>query len=241
MEAPLVSDAEGNRVNPAQSFQDALARKRDRRPPEWPAAWQFGCIPNRRREEAALIQAIHSYELSAAHCYHVTTFYDGRNAFWSLHHEGVLNHATPPFVATNREHTFIAQRVRYAVVRLGKRGAKQAFLLVKSGVIPGDHAGPKLFNNTIDPAGSRAARRHRLRTPCPELLRMTSFLLPSPIQVSYTGFVDDMASKAAGTTWRKALTSKLIVDEEVTSAMQDIGVAMNDEKQENVVEGPPLT
>ena len=185
-----------------------------------------------------MIQQTHSYQLSALKAFHVTTFHDGRNVFWSLGHDEVCEACKPPFAPTHFEHHFLVQRVRYAVVCLGGRADKKVHLLVKAGVIPGDHAGPTLLNVTMGPATARAARRHRLRSPCPELLRITCPFYDAPAQTSLTVYVDDTADKATGRNRRGVLNNKLVMDAEVAGALKEIGIALNSDKQENVLDGP---
>ena len=47
------------------------------------ADWRFGCVQGRRREETIASQQIHSFALTKAGTYHITTCFDGANAFWS--------------------------------------------------------------------------------------------------------------------------------------------------------------
>ena len=43
---------------------------------------QFGCVPQRRRETAVMIQMIHAWEVKRAKLSQVITFYDSANAFF---------------------------------------------------------------------------------------------------------------------------------------------------------------
>ena len=60
------------------------------------ADWQYGCVPGRRREEATMVQMAHGQMPAHHKFFHVTTFYDGANAFLSIDQERTLEAARPP-------------------------------------------------------------------------------------------------------------------------------------------------
>ena len=96
-----------------------------------------------------MVQSMHAFELNIGGFYHATTCHDGINAFWSMSHSHLDSATAPPFVATAREHSFVKQRIHYAVIVLGHGTPEMRYLLVKCGVVPGDHAGPMIFNQGI--------------------------------------------------------------------------------------------
>jgi len=191
----------------------------------------------RRREEAALIQAMHAFELTQCHAYHSTTAHDGTNAFYSMHHQHVLQAAEPPFTASRHEAYVMQQRTKYAVIRIGRADDKH-YMLLGSGVIPGDHSGPRLYNRSMMTPGSAAIRRYKHFEPHRDLLYMTSFLSDGPQLCAITGFVDDLATKAVGMTPLEHKTAKKRLDKAIEDNMGEVGVRMNPDKEETVVEGP---
>jgi len=133
------------------------------------------------------VQDVHAYELSQAGYYHTTTCHDGTNAFWSMSHEHLEQATAPPFVATEREHNFVRQRLRYATVLLGAGTDDATHMLVQSGVIPGDHAGPRIFNRGMVEPVRRARARARLANPWKEQLYMTCFFIRRPGSYVHVG------------------------------------------------------
>ena len=237
--APLYLDEAGDKAKPLAAITEELERKRYPQPPHIVGDWQFGCVPERRREEAALIQDIHAFELSNAKLFHAATCHDGTNAFFSMDRQHLLECTRPPFAPSNDEHYFIQQRLQYAVIRLGPPG-QQRYVLARSGVIPGDHAGPKCFNRGMMLPVRLAAARYRAQCPRKQLLCMSSFLSPEPLPCHITGFVDDLASKVVGTTCSEVVTEKKLQDSCIKQAMAEVGIQMNLDKEETVLEGPRL-
>ena len=127
------------------------------------------------------------------------------------------------------------QRTKYAVIRIGRADDKH-YMLWGSGVTPGDHSGPRLYNRSMMTPGSAAIRRYKHFEPHRDLLHMTSFLSDGPQLCAIAGFVDGLATKAVGMTPLEHRTAKMRLDKAVADNMGEVGVRMNPDKEETVVE-----
>ena len=125
----------------------------DWRGPARGPGWAFGGYPGLRREEAMAIQQMVSWRFFMGNWIVLTRFHDAANAFWSV--------ARGPSLEANRgavwpsQAQVVEQRLTGAVVRLqDETGCFD--ILVNEGVLPGDHAGPRMFNKTYEMAVDRA-------------------------------------------------------------------------------------
>ena len=238
LDGPLYVDAAGSSLDYDTVRKSVLASFKDPSPPTLAAEWQFGGLAFRRREEAFLVQAIMSYNITVAKLYSVTTFHDGVNAFWSADARQLETACAPPFVATEAEHHFVKQRLAYAAVCLGASSADETHLILSSGIIPGDHSAPRCFNRLMQYPGSIAVRKYRRSEPLKDYLTLKCFLYDAPSLATLSGFMDDMATKAVGrcadSTWRAKQLSDAFPHEELLN----IGIHSNQAKEENVAEGP---
>jgi len=161
IDGPIFTDKQGARVDHVTAIQEAKQRARFPVPPELVADWQFGCVPFRRREEAGLIQAVLTFFLTQLSLFVITTLHDAANAFYSPHRAAVLEACEPPFAPTSNEAYLLRQRVNYSVMVLGAGAPDETAILLGTGVIPGDHSGPRIFNRVMQYPGSTAARKFR--------------------------------------------------------------------------------
>jgi len=142
LDAPIVITDEGGKVAPEKVKCELKGRDdvQFRIDTCDVAFHQFGCVPKCRREEAITTQKIHSFMLREANCCETTTFFDGKNVCYSMDQDHLAKVAAPPLTATSFEHDLVKQRIAYAVIHTGTQ-----YLSVHQGVLPGDHAGPRLF------------------------------------------------------------------------------------------------
>ena len=85
------------------------------------------------------------------------------------------------------------QRIKYAIIQIGRPEQRRSMLL-GSGVLPGDHAGPRFFNRVMKDVGNNALLSIKHRTQHAEKLFFTCFLYPDMKScAALTGFVDDVA------------------------------------------------
>jgi len=200
-------------------------------------SWVYGCLPHRRREIAMLVQRAVSYRLSLAKWYHLTKFYDATNAFWSIKHQVVADATWVPFVPSQEVHHLIKQRVQYATISFEDAPTGRD-ILVGEGVMPGDHTGPRLFNAGFVPAVHRSMQEYCNRSDTAKLLQGVCPVTGGTSQVGHTVFVDDQAAKVIGKSGPALLEEAQLLDEVMVNKMQEIGIALNQAKLENVVEGP---
>jgi len=225
---PIFKRADGRSLDAASFEQDpiAIAKADD---------WQYGCVPGRRREAAFLVQSAHAWEVKHFGLFMVNSFYDSANAFFSLDQDAICEAARPPFVATDDEHYLVRQRVKLAVAVVGARDEQPVFMLVRTGALPGDHAGPRLFNRTIAEPGSRIGRQLRIGARHPEWLKMQCCLWDEPVPTVLTGFVDDIAVKVVAESEQLLVSEKQRTDGVVKDGLLAIGLTQNAEKEQNVV------
>ena len=239
IDGPVYGMPNGDPLDHDRVIQDSLHGCRHPQPPSWACDWQFGCIPTRRREEAGIVQNIMTRSIVEAGYFVITTFHDGANAFYSVKLDAADEDTQPPFTPTMAEHAFMRQRIRYATMSLASGTAEEVRLLLGSGVIPGDHAGPKSFNRIMARPGTWAAIRYKRDEQYRDLPQLKCHLFPDQkLMATFSGFVDDLASKAIGRTAPQAIAAKSLSDQHIRQEMLSIGVHMNQHKEFNVVAGP---
>jgi len=231
-------DDEGHKLTTQGARKMAIERTEEQQLEIHKAAdWQFGCIPQRRREEAMLTQMAHAAMLDRLNYFHVTTMYDGTNAFFSAHHEATLEAVQPPFVRGELEHHFLKQRIQYAVMTIGRTSVRHVML--RSGVLPGDHAGPRVFNRVMQQVGSQLLLPIKHRTAEANKLFLKCFLdTEFKVCAAVTNYVDDYAGKAVGSSYQRVNGNKQIMDTAVRTGMRGVGIDMNASKEDTVVCGP---
>ena len=179
LDAPIVITDEGGKVAPEKVKCELKGRDdvQFRIDTCDVAFHQFGCVPKCRREEAITTQKIHSFMLREANCCETTTFFDGKNVCYSMDQDHLAKVAAPPLTATSFEHDLVKQRIAYAVIHTGTQ-----YLSVHQGVLPGDHAGPRLFFNRgmKDPV-ENVIRFQLQHDPNAKNLQMTCQLFPFPV------------------------------------------------------------
>ena len=239
LDYPLYYDKAGDVVTVHTAIADRKALSREAYLDAYPVSdWQFGCVPNRRREEAVAIQMIHCHQVRKLGMFFSNKCHDGVNAFWSLRREQTIEAVAPPFVFGEAEFFLLKQRLQYSVVKIG-RGQRAKFVLVRDGVLPGDHSGPRVFNQTIRGAGDRILLRIKHTTEDPQALFFQCFLFPDrKFCAASTGYVDNLATKAIGRTPQQLLRNREHTDVIVAEEMLRIGIAMNKKKEEELVDGP---
>jgi len=79
---PLYYDKAGDVVTVHTAIADRKALSRKAYLDAYPVSdWQFGCVPNHRREEAVAIQMIHCYQVRKLGLFFSNKCHDGVNAF----------------------------------------------------------------------------------------------------------------------------------------------------------------
>ena len=125
------------------------------------------------------------------------------------------------------------------MVRLASRdGTEQRYILIKSGVLPGDHTGPRIFNRVMHRTCSTIVGNHYQQEIYKDLYKMKSFLFPDAVRMGLTSFVDDLGHKAVGFNVQQLLLSKTKLDSIVETEMGRTGISMNSDKEVNVLDGP---
>ena len=76
-----------------------------------------------------------------------------------------------------------------------------------------------------------------MQDPAKEFYAMQCFLFQSPVPVSFTGFVDDLAYKSIGHLPMSAVDAKARLNRITAQRLKDIGIGLNDDK-ESVIDGP---
>ena len=147
-----------------------------------------------------MIQQISDFHLKRLHLYVTNTFYDCTNAFYSLIHSQVERAVQPPVVAGPPEDYFIRQRIRLSTMIVGDHDGDDSVVLAREGVLPGEHAGPRLFNRTMALAGDTIVYRVLAEVPLAKQLVVFSPLQDRKFFVGLTGFVDDLANEAVAAT-----------------------------------------
>ena len=104
-------------------------------PPE--AAWTYGCVRARRREEAITVQLVTAARLKKQGVSALTGFHDASNVFMSVDHESVIAASLPPFTRCIEDHSLVEQRIRRATVRITDAEV-DCTMLASTGVWPGD-------------------------------------------------------------------------------------------------------
>ena len=128
-----------------------------------PPEWAYGCIPARRREAAMLAQKVVSWRCSQAGWMSATIFHDATNGFFSLKQDKVAADAWPPYVNGIKQHEILRDRIMGATVTLVDDDFKEE-MAIGQGVLPGDHGGPRLFNNTYNRALVRAGENYKRKS-----------------------------------------------------------------------------
>ena len=213
--------------------------KHGRPPPEAPPAWKHGCIARRRWEAAMMIQMNMSWRLRQCGVHAISRFHDATNAFWSLKHDDLEERLAPPFTSDELAHELTTQRSRYAAVRVYEKAAEgHTDVLLGSGVMPGDHAGPKFFCKAYNEGVDIAMEKYRQGSKQAWRLWACSPLCPKSISMGRTGFVDDLGVKVTGGSLEELLEDEAMEQAVLKDQLGDMGVGLNQPKQVNVPEAP---
>ena len=64
------------------------------------------------------------------------------------------------------------QRLAYAAVCLGAYTEEESYLVLGSGIVPGDHSAPRCFNRLMQYPASTAVRKYRRAEPLKDYLTL---------------------------------------------------------------------
>jgi len=109
-------------------------------------------------------------------------------------------------------------------------------LRVGEGVMPGDHAGPRLFNNTYCRAMTRAFRSYAAKSETACTLVVASPFDGRRASVGATGFVDDIGATILGKSIAQVVRESDLEQFCVKQQTDKLGIALHEGKQENVID-----
>ena len=163
----------------------------------------------------------------------LSRFHDAVNAFWSISHRAVTRDIAPPFTRDARDRELMRQRVEGAVLRV-ETFEGHIDLRVGEGVMPGDHAGPRLFNNTYCMAMARALMSYAAKSESAGAMVVASPFDGRKAYLGATGFVDDIGAKVIAKSIDQMVSESSLEQACVAEQTGGLGIALHEGKQENV-------